>query len=107
MNNIKHGDIITLDNGDVVKVSLEIIKKKPTTLGAGKKYKLQYTGEFCHWYAGGEEIPSSEMHNHVFQFVGLVDTGNGKRAIFMTSTGRTSYLMMGISNLSYLVELVD
>lgn len=107
MNNIKHGDIITLDNGDVVKVSLEIIKKKPTTLEVGKNYKLQYTGEFCHWYNGSGDISSSEMHHHVFQFIGFAEVPDGKRAIFMTITGRTSYLMMGIGNLRYLVEQVD
>lgn len=107
MNNIKHGDIITLDNGDVVKVSLEIIKKKPTTLEVGKKYKLQYTGEFCHWYNSSGAISSSEMHNHIFQFIGFAETSNGKRAIFIAITDRLSYLMMGIDNLSYLVEQVD
>ncbi len=107
MNNIKHGDIITLDNGDVVKVSLEIIKKKPTTLEVGKNYKLQYTGEFCHWYNSSGTISSSEMHNHVFQFIGFAEIGYGKRAIFITINRGMSYLTMGINNLSYLVEQVD
>lgn len=107
MNNIKHGDIITLDNGDVVKVSLEIIKKKPTTLEVGKKYKLKHTGAFCHWYDSSGHISSSEMNNHVFQFVGFVELDFGKRAIFVNFNGKVSYLMMGIYDLSYLVEQVD
>lgn len=104
--NIKHGDVITLENGDVVKVSLEMVKQKITKLIRGKCYRIKYSGQFCHWYNSNGYINSKELNGQTFQFVGKVDIDNGPRAIFF-EVNKSSYLMMGCNDLDYIIEQVE
>ena len=103
---IKHGDVITLQNGDVVEVSLKMIKQKITQLIPGKYYRIQYTGQVCHWYGSDGYINSNELKGQTFQFVGNVDSDNGLRAIFY-QVDKSSYLMMGCRELDYIIEQVQ
>ena len=104
--NIKHGDVITLENGDVVKVSLEVIQQKITELVPGKYYRIRYSGSFCHWYDTNGFINSNKLKGQVFQFIGKVDSDGAPRAIFY-EVDETSYLMMGCRKLDYIIEQVQ
>ncbi len=45
---IKNGDILTLENGDMVEVQLKVLPKKVEKLVPGRMYELKYSGQFCH-----------------------------------------------------------
>jgi hypothetical protein len=106
MANIKHGDLITLENGDVVEVSLKVVKKKEIVPIAGNTYKLKYTGEFCHWYGSQDfNTGGQDLSKHIFQYVGNVITSSGERAIFYCDD-RSSYVMLSIKNFGYIVEQI-
>lgn len=105
--NIKHGDVITLENGDVVKVSLKLIKKKITELVPGKYYTLRYTTQFCHWYDSDGSVRGDKLAGQVFQYIGeVITSGVYRRAVFYATEG-TSYLMMGCDNLDYVIDEVN
>lgn len=104
---IKHGDVITLQNGDVVKVSLEVIQQKVTQLVPGKYYRIRHTGQYCHWYNYQGTIDGKELNGQTFQYVGNINLdGGGIRAIFYAGE-RSSYLMMGCDNLDYIIAQVS
>ena len=106
MTNIKHGDLITLDNGDLVEVSFKVVKKKEIVPIAGNTYKLKFTGAFCHWFGGlSFDIGREELSDYTFQYVGNVVIGAGERsrAIFYCKEN-ISYAMFGINNFDYIVE---
>jgi hypothetical protein len=103
--NIKHGDVITLENGDVVKVSLEVIQQKITELVPGKYYRIRHSGQFCHWYDSDGYVSSNDLVGQTFQFIGNVDSDKGPRAIFY-GVDRSSYLMMGCKVLDYVIAEV-
>ena len=106
MTNIKHGDLITLENGDVVEVSLKVVKKKEIVPIAGNTYKLKYTGEFCHWYGSQDfNTGGQDLSKHIFQYVGNVITSSGERAIFYCDD-RSSYVMLSTKNFGYIVEQI-
>ena len=105
---IKHGDIITLENGDEVKVSLEVINKKVTELIPGYMYKLRYTGEHCHTYnlTYTSYMNKDEYEKIEFQYVGEVDTqGEGRRYIFFSKYGSV-YSMWGTMNLDFISKQI-
>lgn len=100
--NIKHGDIITLDSGDTVKVSLEIISKKVTKLEVDKVYELKYSGQWCHGYNSKGYInePKEYLEKNKFKFIGCVDSK--ARNIFYCET-QSGYVMFG-TELNYVVR---
>lgn len=75
---LKNGDVVTLDNGDIVKVSLKLVKKKVIELEIDSQYRLVRTGSFCH--ITGE---SQSILNTIWTYVGKITTNNGLRHIFM------------------------
>jgi hypothetical protein len=104
MTNIKHGDLITLDNGDLVEVILKVVKKKEIIPIAGNRYKLEYTGAFCHWYGSPSfDTGREELSDYTFQYIGNVEASAGVRAIFFCKE-ITSYVMFSINNFDYIVE---
>jgi len=76
--NLKSGDIITLDNGEKVKVTLEVIEEKVTELEPSKKYLLRNSGEFCS--TSGFEADWNARNIGIF--VGTIQLSPGKRNIF-------------------------
>lgn len=103
---IKHGDLVTLANGDLVEVSLKVVKKKEIVPIPGKKYRLTYTGEFCHWYKHDESLASDKLPSTVFQFIGFVDSQAGRRAIFYDVQGGASYAMFSTDKYNYITAEV-
>ncbi len=104
MTNIKHGDLITLDNGDLVEVILKVVKKKEIVPIAGNRYKLKYTGAFCHWYGSPSfDTGRGELSDYTFQYIGNVEASAGDRAIFYCKE-YTSYVMFSIDNFDYIVK---
>lgn len=107
---IENGDVITLDNGQVVKVTLTPVEIVPIP---GKKYRLRYTGQFCHWCTLSTTIFSYEnkttdrkdLPKYIFQYIGEVDTNTGIRAIFFCREN-SSYVMFSKSYYDYIVEEV-
>ena len=105
--NIKHDDIITLENGDTVKVSLELLHKKVTELVVGKEYKLQYDGAFCHT-KGCSSDEGESIKNKNWMYVGEIPVGtvgNKGRHIFYASVGGM-YSMWGTRSLDFVVKEV-
>ena len=106
--NIKHGDIITLENGDVVEVSLKTIKKNITELVPLRKYKLKGTGNFCNAYDNTNKTYSSKSvgwEDRIWTFLNFVDCPGGKRAIFL-DVDSVTYLMYTVENLNFVVDEV-
>jgi len=104
--NIKHGDIITLDNGDTVKVSLKVLRKKVTELIPNKRYKLKYTDSICHYYTSSGYKDYKEIKNDVFIYIGKIDVhnyDNPGRHIFYGH----GYAMFSDKNLDFVVEEID
>lgn len=100
------GQIITLANGDIVKVSLEVIARKVTKLEVNKKYKLQYNEEFCHARNTNGENFSGRLEGMVFTYVGKIHIGLGERHIFYAVKGGV-YSMWGTNNLNFVVGEVS
>jgi hypothetical protein len=96
--NLKSGDIITLDNGEKVKVTLEVIEEKVTELEQGKRYLLRYTGQF---YSMSSSTIDWEKKN-VVVFVGTVD---GCKNIFYSPRGK--YYMFSADDLDYIVKKIN
>ena len=99
--NLKSGDIITLDNGEKIKVTLKVIEEKVTELEQGKRYLLRYSGQYCHtvgfkvdWNCKNEGI-----------FVGTIQIPTGKKNIFYSLY--EGYHMFGTDNLDYIVKKID
>jgi hypothetical protein len=103
--NIQHGDIITLDNGDTVEVSLKVLSKKVTELIPEHKYELKYTGNFCHCYSTMHGRVNSLEEYNPYVYVGALDLTMGRRGIFVsTMRGDVAYAMFSISNLDFVVK---
>lgn len=101
---IKNGDIITLENGDIAKVSLKIIEKKVKKLIPGKWYELGNTSNFCHYTNLATEVKSTNDYpKGVYQYVGKVDTEFGVRNIFYKTS---SYLMFSDVSLNYVIKQI-
>ena len=111
--NIKHGDIITLDNGDVVKVSLEVIQKKVTELIPNKRYKLKFDkNHWCHSYGYNfnlldsseySKIEGLEKENHIF--IGKINIFNVDRYIFISE--ENIYSTFSCESLDFVVKQID
>jgi predicted ribosome quality control (RQC) complex YloA/Tae2 family protein len=102
---LKHGSIITLDNGDKVRVSLEVIKEKVRKLVPGRYYKLTHSGQHCHTYNPNKGMVNiNDYSDQVFQYVGTVDSFAGLRYIFYTSLPVSIYSMWSTENLNFVVE---
>lgn len=99
--NLKSGDIITLDNGEKVKVTLEVIEEKVTELEQGKSYLLRYTGEFC--FTASFNVNWDFRNEGIF--VGTIQTPSGKRNIFYSFC--RGYYMFGTGKLDYIVKKLD
>lgn len=95
------GMIVTLENGDKVKVSLEKIEEPIAELVPGKKYELRHTRSFCHAFTNSGTISFSEIDGSEFRYVGSI--GNGTRDIFY-GLGKTAYVMFGNDNLNHVVR---
>jgi hypothetical protein len=102
---IKQGDIITLENGDRVKVSLEVLPKQVIKLVEGKEYRLKRSGEFCHFIDTKGTHLDKEISTSIFTYLGEVDSQMGRRRIFFRTKG-TAYSMWGMGSLDFVVEEV-
>lgn len=102
--NIKDGDVVTLDNGQIVKVTLTPVEIVPIP---GKKYKLRYTGQFCHWCSSynSADIERRDLVQYIFQFIGVVEANVGSRAIFFCSYNN-SYVMFNMNSYDYITQEV-
>jgi hypothetical protein len=98
---LENGMIVTLENGDRVKVNLEKIEEQITELVPGKKYKLRYTGDFCHAFSRSGEITFMDLDGPEFEYIGTVC--DGSRDIFYC-LGRAAYVMFSNSNLKHIVR---
>ncbi len=104
MTNINDGDLITLENGDLVKVSFKVVKKKEIVPIAGNTYKLKYSGAFCHWYGSSSfDAGVEDLSEYTFQYIGKVDAPAGDRVIFYCKE-KTSYVMFSVDNFDYIKE---
>lgn len=106
---IQNGDVITLDNGDIVKVTLQKIGRKVEKLIPGNLYKLTRNGEFCHVFtnSGAEFSFGEDRQANVYQYVGVAYTTYGHRHIFfLNSPGNTEYVMFSTRTLDFVVEEV-
>lgn len=87
----------------------EILKAK--TPIPGRKYKLQYSGEYCNLAGLSGEVRDGRqlIEEYTWVFVGEAITSNGKRNIFFPDKEHhtTMYLMMGTRFLEYIVEEVE
>jgi hypothetical protein len=104
--NIQHGDIITLDNGDTVEVSLKVLSKKVTKLIPQHKYELKHSGNFCHMCSvrNGADYSFNPSKNP-FTYIGEIDLPHGKRAIFISlKNGDSSYVMFSPLTLDFVVK---
>ena len=103
--NIKDGDVVTLDNGQIVLVTLTPVEIVPIP---GKKYRLRYTGQFCHWCGWSKDFEYSDRNSlpkYTFQYMGEVDTHAGIRAIFFCKDTIT-YVMFSTSSYDYITQEV-
>lgn len=102
---IKHGDIITLDNGDTVKVSLEVIKQKVKKLKQGSRYILgKEGGQYCHYVNKSVESGNLELSSDIeFIYVGKITIFPGDRHIFY-SPSPWGYAMYGTDNLDFVIK---
>jgi len=100
--NLKSGDIITLDNGEKVKVTLKVIEEKVIELEQGKSYLLRYTDRFC--FTAGFNVNWDFRNEGIF--VGTIQTPSGERNIFY-STNHQGYYMFGTANLDYIVKKIN
>lgn len=96
------GMIVTLENGDKVKISLEKIEEPVTELVPGKKYELRYTGSFCHALTDSGNISFDRIDSTEFKYLG---TGrDGSRDVFFHLGRKTVYVMFGNGNLKHVVR---
>jgi hypothetical protein len=102
--NIKHGDIITLENGDTAEVSLKIIAKKVTELIVNKKYLLSDNGQFCHTATTSEKYFIGDIKKLEFTYVGRITTNAGERHIFYSVGGESVYGMWSTDTLNFVVR---
>lgn len=109
---LENGQVITLDNGDIVKVSLEVIGKKISKLEAGKSYKLKREGNFCHAKNTVGKDFGNIVDKFTWQFLGEVDCYKGsteeenKRYIFFSNDEGSVYSMWSTRNLDFVVNEV-
>jgi len=112
---INNGDIIQLATGEFVEVSFKKVNKPVTELIPGKYYILKYTGEYCHMSSLTGEISDGReyMNGKKFQYIGEAEITVGVgilksiRRIFIDNSAQVRYLMMGVSNLDYVVSEVE
>ena len=100
-----NGEIITLENGDTVKVSLEILSKKVTELIQNKKYKLKYTDNICDVQGptGYIDYSLKPVFNLTFIFVGKINIELVERYIFY-NISHGYYAMFSTADLDFVVK---
>ena len=105
---IKHGDVITLDNGDTVKVSLEVINKRVIELVCGRSYSLQREGgQFCHYTRTDNGLANAELSSDiVFMYIGKITICAGDRHIFYAPYTE-GYAMFGTNNLDFVIKQLN
>ena len=96
---LENGMIVTLENGDRVKVTLEKIEDKVTKLEVGKQYELRYSGEFCHAHTSRGKVSFGDLKETEFEYIG--SCCDGSRNIFYNNG---SYLMFDNVSLRYIVR---
>ena len=103
---IKDGEIITLENGDKVKVSLELIESGVKELIVGKLYKLRWNGQFCHAYNRDGHV--NDITEHTFQYIGIHNLKyNTTRYIFISNDNNCIYCMISTNNLDFIIKQID
>lgn len=98
---LENGMIVTLENGDRVKVNLEKIEEQITELVPGKKYELRYTGNFCHAFDSSGTITFKDLDGPEFEYIGAIS--NGSRDVFYRLR-RAAYVMFDNCSLNYIVR---
>jgi hypothetical protein len=108
MNNIKDGDIITLENGDIVKISLTKIGDAVTSLTPNHKYKLRHSGQFCHTLNNtGLELRNKYIVDETWTYIGQILLNCGHRHVFFHESPST-YSMFGVDSLDFVVcEVIE
>lgn len=96
--NIKNGDIITLNNGDVVEVTLKVLPKKIKKLIPGKQYELIYTDYFCNNYSKDGIL--FKLIPGYYTYVGRA-VDNNRDIFYCASKG---YVMFTIDNLNHVIN---
>jgi len=96
---LENGMIVTLENGDRVKVSLEKIEDKVTQLEIGKQYELRYSGEFCHAFTSQGKVSFADIGETEFEYVG--SCCDGSRNVYFSGT---SYVMFANNSLRHIVR---
>lgn len=70
------------------------------------KYKVKYTGKFCHAYGKDGRMQLEQNKWYDVTFVGQIDTLSGKRNIFMENSGGF-YAMFSSSFMNYVCTEKD
>ena len=106
-----------MDNGKVfnawnykflrIATEQEVAKVTQIIPVVGKKYKLCYTGQFCHWYGDSGRIPTENITMNTFEYIGQshITADSDTRAIFRTTNG-SSYIMFTDYNYNFIVKEV-
>ncbi len=104
-------------NGDFEYTITKKRRKKITELIVGRKYKLQYTGQYCHFATISEksifthkDLETNLFENTEFIFVGKILDGIGGRNIFYTGRTQslhTTYVMFSCIDLDYVLEEIQ
>jgi hypothetical protein len=107
---MKTGDIITLENGDIMEVQLKKIGRKPGKLEVNKAYILKKDGEYCYtafpFFSKPYEVDYDKYFNEgKFLFIGRINIDAGPRNIFWNSKDN-SYVMFGVGE-NYIVAELD
>lgn len=103
--NIKDGDVLTLDNGDVVRVTLEIVEQIITHLEPNQRYILKHSTQYCH-VAYVHTCRDYDPYNDIWTYVGRITSSVGDRNIFYNVNTPSVYLMYGTQVLDYIVKKV-
>ncbi len=107
---MKQGDVIELENGDVMLVTLtKIGSNKITDLKVNSRYRLKYSGMYCFITNIGNERKSDEDLHKILNsadwiFVGCIDPthgGNVKDRNVFYADGR--YIMFDAARIDYVV----
>jgi hypothetical protein len=104
---LRHKNYGSYRMGSQARLAIEEEIKKATQIvpQVGKKYKLRYTGKFCHWYNYQGNISINELESCEFMFLGevIIEAGE-KRSLFMGRTDGTSYAMFDCKDYSFIAE---
>jgi hypothetical protein len=104
MQTIKTGSIVELD-GKKYKLTGDAVEVAPITeLEVGARYRLMYSGKFCHAVSTSGLV--DDFKGGVFIFVGTIDIFSGERRniFYGVFDNPVLYAMFNADNLDYVIE---